>query len=86
VSPKAEVVEEIVVAAPVRSVAMRPSWEDEAFAEGKAILVLHPNGTIQRVTCALELEPLDTTRLTRAELSRAQRIMADVDARRRAGV
>ncbi len=63
---------------------MRPRWEDEAFAAGRRVAIIGADDSIRYATCAAELEPVETTRLSRAELSQAQRFMWDFDRRRAA--
>lgn len=74
--------------APLRVVIrpMAPSWEAEVFAENKTVLVLHGDGTIQRATNALELEPLPTKKvpLSRDEWRRVDEIFRAHDAKVRA--
>jgi len=70
----------------------QPRWEDEAFAAGRVVIVstgtrdeqLAGAAEVRVARAAAELEPMPAMpRLTRAELARCIRIMADFDNRRR---
>lgn len=62
---------------------MQPRWEDEALEAGRAVLVLHHDGTVQRATRAEELEPIETAPFTMAERAAIGRILARFAAPRR---